>query len=517
MQTDRRDTALLLRRELTAPRTRALMLSIAAWSTPVVVFVALRELSEPSLSKIMQAVVILAFALVMSKWPGLAITSLCVGFPLAEVILPFLLRQGVPVGLVKNLRYWKEALVLALIVAAYRASKKVAFKLDGIDKIALGFLLLVGVYWLFPHTFPPDVVVAPDDARNLAFRTIALPITAFLAVRHAHIDPKWRSRALIAAVAAGVFLGLCAIFEILFSSMWQTFLNEQLQVTNYRRLVQNDTLTRTLSQSDPTLSGNLINRAGTVFIDPLRSGYAFIAPLAIALDMVRRRLRPTTMFAVGIIGVGLALTQTRSAILGGVVVLLGALRAGPGRSERSRAQLIFLVGLAALAVLPIVASSALGDRIAGAVNGSDQESAPFHQSRTQEAFDLVLENPLGIGLGRGGLSSVRYQLTGNVIAENYFLGLAEDTSVFGAGLFIVLLVVIVLTVRRRFPVIRDSSAATADLLCGLALGGLLLHSFDYVAVAAPAFVVAGLAVAVGGHSRTSDEDEADQVLPATAR
>jgi hypothetical protein len=72
-------------------------------------------------------------------------------------------------------------------------------------------------------------------------------------------------------------------------------------------------------------------------------------------------------------------------------------------------------------------------------------------------------------------------------------------------------------VRRRFPLIPDASAATADLLCGLALGGLLLHSFDYVAVAAPAFVIAGLAVAVAAPDPEPDEAEPDQALAATAR
>ena len=38
-----------------------------------------------------------------------------------------------------------------------------------------------------------------------------------------------------------------------------------------------------------------------------------------------------------------------------------------------------------------------------------------------------------------------------------------------------------------------------------------------IAVAAPAFVIAGLALAVAGHAPAPDEVEPDQVLAATAR
>jgi len=417
------------------------------------------------------------------------------GFPIAEIVLPISLRLGAPVPLVRAAGSWKELLVGALVIAAVRHRRQHPVKPDRLDLLAAGFITVLLVYYLFPSWLASTDLLIPDQARNVAARTFAVPVIALVAARHVELSDAWRRRVATAAVFAGVVIGIGAIVEIVSPSQWQRFLHDVLDVNGYQRTIFSNEAERTFIFSDPTQSGETTRRAASIFGSHLDSAFALLLPLAVVLHLLRRRWTTPTVVSAAAIGVGLALTQTRSALLGGVLIVAGALRSRSGGAS-NRVRLAVGMALAAVVVLPLVADSALAERVTGAVTGSDQESTPEHTERTRAAFDAVVDNPLGQGLGSSGGVANRFAVRGALLPENHYLQVALDVGVLGSLLFIGL---VVFAARSAYQRARQTGhlldAAGASALAATALAGLFLGSFAVITTAIPLLVAVGLATA----------------------
>ncbi len=491
----------------------------AAWATPVLVLVLARELPQLRMHQLIALTTGGLLLAALARRPGPVACALVVGFPVAEIVLPLALRAGLPPALVRAGGSWKELLVGALVVAAARHRRLRPVSPDRLDLLAVAFLVVVVVYRLFPTWLASTDLLIPDQARNVAGRTLALPVVALLAARHVELDRRWRERVATAAVAAGVLIGVCAIVEILRGSLWQTFLHDVLDVNRYQLTIFSNESERTFIFTDPTLSGEKSRRAGSILGSHLDAAFALLLPLGVVLHRLRRQWRAATLVAAGTVGVGLALTQTRSAILGGALIALGALRSNTGGSS-NRVRLAMGMALALVVIVPLVADSALAERITGAVSGSDQESAPEHTERSRAAFDAVVDRPLGQGLGSSGGIANRFDVQGHLLPENHYLRVALDVGVLGSILFIGIVVTGVRTARRqagRTGGLLDAAGASA--LTGLCVTGLFLDSFDVVTSSVPLFVVVGLAVvpAMCGDAAARSEDVDDTSAAARAR
>jgi hypothetical protein len=493
-------------------RRPQLLLERLAWLTPLAVVALLRFLPELRIYQLMAATIGVLLVVALSRRPGLVACILVVGFPLAEIILPMTLRAGLPAPVVRAAGSWKELLVLALVVAAVQRRRRQPVRLDNLDLLALAFLSLVLVYYLLPTWLASTDLLIPGGARTVAARTFGLPIVAFLAARHVELDDRWRDRVATCALVAGVVVGIGAIVEIAFPSTWERFLHQVLDVDTYQRTIFSNEAGRTFIFSDPTLSGEKTRRAASILGSHLDSAYALLLPLAIALHILRRRVSSRAIVAGGLVAAGLALTQTRSALLGAVLIALGVLRSSSG-GGRNRVRLALAMALAAVVVLPLVAHSALAERVTGAVTGSDQESTPEHSERSRAAFEAVVHRPLGQGLGSSGGVANRFKVRGSLLPENHYLHVSLDLGVAGGLLFGAIVVIAARAAyrrARRTGHLLDAAAASA--LAATALAGLFLDSFSVVTTAVPLFVAVGLATAPGA----SDAEEPYAVRRATA-
>jgi len=484
--------ALATRRAWRLPSHQQL-LEGAAWLTPVVVLILGRRLPELRMYQLIAAALGVLLVAALSRRPGVVACTLVAGFPLAEIVLPLALRAGLPTPLVRAAGSWKELLVAALVVAAFRHRRQHPVALDRLDLLAAGFVAVLAVYYLFPDWLASTDLLIPGQARNVAARTFALPVIALLAARHVELDDAWRGRVATAAVGGGVVIGACAIVEIMDPDTWQRFLHDVLDVNRYQRTIFSNEAERTFIFSDPTLSGDKTRRAASIFGSHLDTAFALLLPLGVVLHRLRRRWATGTLVSAGAVGVGLALTQTRSALLGGALIVVGALRS-PSGGPNNRVRLALGMGLAGVVLLPLVADSALAERVTGAITGSDQESTPEHTERSRAAFDAVVDRPLGQGLGSAGGIANRFGVRGHLFPENHYLRISLEVGVLGGLVFVGVVLTGARTARRRADEtgsLLDSAAASA--LAATAVAGLFLDSFAVIMSAVPLLVAVGLA------------------------
>lgn len=462
---------------------------VALIVTPVVAGLAARELPIGRLAQLTVVMIGIGVIVAVSLRPNIAMVSFVVGFAIAAVLLPVLFRFGVSVSVVRWMGYWKEAMLAAVAIAVLRRPWQ---RLDTIDWAALILTLLVVVYYLLPNLFPPGGgIPVAQQGRLVGMRNILVMPAALLLCRRLPMDAVWRRRMATGMIVAGFACGVVAMYEVAFQESFKTFLDRTLHLPDFDFALRD--IARPLIFNTKFGDGS-IQRAGTLWRNPVLAGFAFLAPLAIALDRTAREgATPRRVAALGAIGVGLVLTGTRSSIISGAVVVAVILSRRAGLSSTARTRYAIALILVGLSVAPFLAGTAIVDRFSAAVEGSD-ESTQIHKSSSGGAYDLVIDHPFGRGLGSAGGNSIRYDVQGRSIAENYYLQLATEAGIaatlaFGA--------MVLLSIRRILFVGTGTGIAVAAAagMIGLSVNGYFLHSFENPISALPAFALLGVALA----------------------
>ena len=210
-----------------------------------------------------------------------------------------------------------------------------------------------------------------------------------------------------------------------------------------------------------------------------------------------------------LVGLALVLTQTRSSILGALLVVVVVLRPRPGRSEGTRHRLA--IAAVALAVLLVPVAIALG--VAGRFTVGDPSSNQGHSAQIGDAAAVLVHEPLGRGLGTGALASSLLK-PGAIIPEDQFLDVGVQLGVVGMVLFAGVLAAVVVKLGRAGDRAGGSVGATAlglrSGLLGLLVPCWVLQPFLTPEVGWVVFALAGAALGAAEASPA----QANRVTPS---
>lgn len=110
----------------------------------------------------------------------------------------------------------------------------------------------------------------------------------------------------------------------------------------------------------------------------------------------------------------------------------------------------------------------------------------------KESLDTIAESPSGLGPGTAGLASIKNNVQGTKLNENYYFQIATEVGVVGLGLF---LAIVGLVGWQLYRAARSNLYALALFasLIGLCLTNFLVHIWSNEAVAYTWWGLAGLA------------------------
>lgn len=440
--------------------------------------------------------------LMAARWPDRSLLILIALLPFQGFILAKLWAWGVPTSIVRHLGAWKETLAIGVIVAGIRDYLATGRRADALDRLGLGFVAICGLYVVAQHFFVPSSTVS-TSVRVLGFRQDGGFVLVLLGARHARLPDGFLDVAGKVAIAVGVVVAGVCVFEAIDGSAWNQFVVNTIQYTRYEIGV--------LGGNPPNpydirvyglIGGTTIVRAGSVFLSALTCGFYLVFIFALALERAARGQSRRLMIAtVMLIGAGLLLTQTRSAILGALLVVWLAFRPAAGRNRHWRTQLA--IGVAALALVAVPAAASIGvlRRVEAVRNNSDHSSAA-HESAFWRGLKTIEHHPLGLGLGSSAGVGQQFATQGSeiVVPENNYLQVGIELGVVPMIVFIALIVALIrslraATRRRSHAVITAAWMAAA----GLAVTAWFLQVWIDFAVA---WTFWGLAGAALGVSRT---------------
>jgi O-Antigen ligase len=483
------------------------------WLVPVGVFLAVGMSPVVGLPLLFAAVTAVAAVVVLSRHPGPTLVALVVFLPLQIPVFSFLYRNGVPGGLLRPLGSIKEVLALAVIVAAGREVISRRSKLDRLDKLLLGYVGALLLYLLVPGLVSEGSVTLAFTDRLLGFRLNGGFLLLFVAARHAPIDARWRQRFVAAILTMAGVLAAIGVYQFLQPARFSDFVVNDLGIPIFQFEVMETPVAEVVQLVRWTTASPV--RVGSLFVGPFDFADFLILPAAILFDrLTRRDGRPRDVLLLALIGAAMLASQTRANVIGLAVVALLALSPGPRRILANRLRLVAIVVLAIVAFIPSLVSSRLG----GAENSAASTEQHFDEIRG--GFEILMDNPLGLGVGTAPALAVRLEGAPVVISDNSILQVGNELGVVMMVFFVVVLVAVVLRLGRadrEGPENRLARSAWLALI-GLILAGQFHHVFQVFSVTWPLWALAGLALRDPPQPRPgSDPQERQTAAPLAAR
>lgn len=456
----------------------------------------------PLVENAVPALVALAVVVVASRRPDWCLVALFAFMPYQVFAPAWLYANGVPTWVIRPLTAWREALGLAILLAAIRAARASKRSLTNVDRVAIAYVVLVAAYAMFPTLFAED---APTDGdlRSQAFRITAGFVLLLLACRHALIGGRGRDLADRALRWTAVVVAVGAVWEFVDGDAWNRFAVETVQVTRY----QIDVLDADVFNPEDVrvlveLGGREFVRVSSVMGSPLTLGHFLLIPFGLAMERALRGRTPGATAQAALFGAAILFTQTRSALLGAAIVIATVMRRSRGRSPHARSRFwLVLVGVV-VAAAPFAIGANLFDRF------GDNESNVAHEEGFFEGVQSVGDDPLGHGLGTSAGVGQRFGTVRSSLAENYYLQIGNEMGVIG----IVGIVAVVVATNRALRRARDETgdaiaAGARSGFLALSVAAFFLHAFNNQTVSWSAFGLAGLALAASLPARPADQAE----------
>jgi hypothetical protein len=478
---------------------RRLASGTLVWTVPILAIGAIyfspRHLVSPT--TVVTGLLGLIVIVVAAQRPDLGLLGLIVFLPFQGLLLAKLWSWGMPASVISHLGAWKEALALGVIVAGVRQLLATGRRLDTLDRLALAFVAFTILYAALQPAIVPGAPSA-SNIRLLGFRETGGFVLLLFAVRHAPLGPRFGDRAARVVLVVGAIVAAVGMYEAIFSGAWNHFVVHTIKYPRYQASVLH---TPPLDPSDirryGIVGGARIERIGSVFLSPLTFAWYLILPFAVGVERaVRRSASPLVLLATVTIGAALLLTQTRSAILGALVVLFLALQPAAGRGRHWRTQVAIVLAALAVLAIPAAVGTGLSKRVEAAGNQSDQSTAG-HVSGFSSGIDTIAAHPLGLGLGTAAGTGQRFAVKGYVIPENNYLQVGDELGILPMLLFAALTVTLILRLRR---VARERAdpwiTAVWAAGVGLAVAAWFLQTWSEFAVAWTYWGLAGAAFSV---------------------
>jgi len=394
---------------------------------------------------------LVAAALLVWRRPIVALYAWVVGLAAHNAVMAALYGAGVRGGALTALQAWKEILLgvaLARVGLDALRLRRLAFRIQIVDVLALAFAAVVGVYALLPQSWLDGS--ADHSAIGLALKHDLVPVGAYFLGRSLIVQRAELVRLawMIVGVAAAVaLLGLADIFFVSIS-WWR----ESAVVDYFHKQLGYDYKgTGGLPENFIFNTGSedhFLRRLVSVFLGPLASAYCFVVALLVATVLPRRRALVAGLCA--LIAVALLFTFSRSSLLAlaaGLVVLAYVTRRW---WPIAAAVATLAVSAAWVHVFPHVApegkwtqqdlvqqrsNAEQNPGASGSATSLDEPSLHSHWVSLREGARTVVRHPQGYGLGNAGQTASR---TGTQIkaGESNYTEIGAETGIVGGLLWI---------------------------------------------------------------------------------
>lgn len=451
-------------------------------------------------------------ALAATRFPRRAAIALVVALPLDLYGMAGLYQMGVPRDVLSPVRFWPEATLLGLGLAAAAAFLRSDRRIDALDLVAVAYLILGTAYLLVPRLFLGHEPGAQINiyGRELGWRSDVMYVAVLLIGRRLPVGRKHdRASSCITRVVigAGAVMAGLGLVEFAYPSAWNHLATAVLQVPKYQQQILNAVIPGTSSTDTlvyAKVGGHRLVRVGT-FLEYQSLGFYLAICLGLCAELVARgRARRWGTPLMALLALALFLTQTRSAILAGAIAVALVFLPRPGRNPEGQGR----IGLAVSAVLIagdiLFLAVGVGSRI-----GGNRVSDAAHASSFSTGLHVFLHHLLGRGLataaGGGQEVALKGLASGFVVTEDQWLQIGTQLGIIGLALYVAICILSLYRLHRADRPDLFAPAGVQNATIGVLIGAAFLQPFINPAVSITLFLLVGMCIGRPGprHERVT--------------
>lgn len=428
-----------------------------------------------------------------------------IGQVLLMLLLPFhslvlLLLIGtlkIPFIVGQIFQIWKEVLLLMLLVLPLLHTRGVIrYRIRTLDYLMLAFIGLHTIYVLLPSEY--------NSLSNIIYgiRNNCIFVIAYFVGRIVRIESSqawFLTKILIGISVIGSIIAIAEIFllppnilEILgFTRYAQEFIGINLPIeTRFNNLpVQ--------FYSEFNIGGQwiMLRRAGTIYLNPVIFSFVQLIAIPIMVSLWLSRYRANAkLFLIIVAIVGIVLGITRSALLG--LVIAGIALALPTFMRLRISQSFLKISFIAFtAILVISLFFRLDQLLLNTIQLQDSSSIG-HYRAFFENIALTINQPWGYGIGVIGTAAHRSGIGVTGGGESWYFQMVLQLGILGGLLSVLIIWYSLRELWKAYQQLEGPlQAVTLGLFAssvGFAVASNFLHTWDYLQVAIPHWMLVGV-------------------------
>jgi hypothetical protein len=440
------------------------------------------------------AAVVALLGLLAVRWPTASAITFIAFMPINRFVIMIFYHYTHSILLTKGLQLWKEAILGAILVRVVydlflTPGRK--HRLLPVDILALFFVLISLVYLVYPGSLD-----SPLMSRLQGFRADTVFVLAYFAGRGLHLNRDRIRWVALAIVPGALLVAVVAVFQFA-EPVTANRLFESLGYSDFVHY-QGDLGDAIATRSRDLPGAESLPRASSLILGDLALAFfqVFTVSLAAAMFYAARRTKDTLVPGafLALMFVTLVMTLSRSAIASSAGAI--ALAAVAARAT-GRLMLLGAIGLV-VAGLILVSGYIKLTTVEAMVNLSDASSLK-HVAAIDESINLIIDHPLGRGLGTAGNIGQQEQGGAGITNESWYLQIGTEMGILGMVVYLGLVSAVMIVALVQFFKVHDHwlrtiTLAVATTACAMLVLGNFLHAWENTPLSIVFWLFAGVAV-----------------------
>jgi hypothetical protein len=394
----------------------------------------------------------------------------------------------------KIAQVWKEVVVFVLLAKVLeRAINRRTMPRIHILDLGIFLFILSGVAYL---AYPSSLQETTFFTKLLGLRADAFFLLAYFIGRGIPIN-KRQLRVLIIAFGLTAFVvAIPAALQFAAPGATNNFF-ERISYPEYMEIQRGDQAIQFVVR-ERYVSGAAIPRASSFFLSDLALAFYTLLSVPLATSLLFNLVRLKEKLLAYVLFIASAITSILTGTRSALIALVPALAALVVRGRKLLLSLLVALQVAVVLLLVIYFMDITPDLLRD-IFSPGEASVQGHLSALDQSIEVILEEPMGRGLGTAGQIAQRFTPQQGITNESWYLQIATEIGFLPALLFLLITVVFCVAAFLKYgdvtdPWLKSLCLGMGGATVGFGLVSITLHAWEGLTTSIVFWLFAGFVV-----------------------
>jgi hypothetical protein len=440
------------------------------------------------------AVLGLVLVLVIWRWPMFGMTTLIVVGTIHTFLMVLVYHFSQSILVLRIVQIWKEIVVIVLLLKALEMAleRRSMPKLHFLD-LGIFLFLIWGVFYLL---YPSSLEETTFLTKVFGLRADAFFLLAYFVGRGILVNKKQVRVLLIVFGLTALAVALLAGLQFVAPGATNSFF-DRIGFAEYMEIQRGDQAVQFVVR-EREVSGARIPRSSSFFLSDLALAFYTLLAVPLATSLFFNLVRLKEKLLAYILFIASAITSILSGTRSALVALVPALAAQVVRGRKLLLSL-FVVLQVVVVLLLVIYFMGITPELLRDIFSPGEASVQGHLSALDHSIEVILEEPMGRGLGTAGQIAQRFAPQQGITNESWYLQIATEIGIIPAILYLLITLGFGFVAFLQYgavsdPWLKSLCLGLAGATIGFGLVSITLHAWEGLTISIMFWLFAGMVV-----------------------